>query len=338
MEKNIIVCPACQSQHSKNEEEWKAYTLVTCSDCGLTFTRNPNPGTKHYVGLYEDSQQSFTKEVEYTYTIPLQRLYLEQQAYFAPRPRLTPAERTAIKWLKENVPSNSVVIDCGCGTGRTLQALRYEKIRAVGVEVSPDLVETLNSIGLKAIHGEAPNFPWTDATPFAITFFEVLEHLADPAVEIAPLRERFPQTHIIATIPSPNRIALKTHERREPTDYPPHHFLRWTPEALKAFFHRIGYSKVEVIIPPPSGFEVLDLAPVLYRNKSFQKIVSPHSESMNKTFPLSRTNPIKKLTATLILWISKLQQFVLETVGKPRASLLAKRGVSSGSMVVIASP
>jgi SAM-dependent methyltransferase len=332
-----ITCPACRSAKWSKTEQHQGYQLATCKKCGLTFTLNPNQATEHYVGIYEgDSTNPMSGEVSCTYDVPMQRLRLESQARIVPLPRLTPAEAAALHWLRRHAPAHASLIDCGCGTGRTLRAMKRAGFRPTGVEVSPELVATLNQLNLPAITGEAPDFPWHKEEPFAITFFEVLEHLANPEQEIAPLKKRFPHTYIIATVPSPYRVPVTVWRKREPTDYPPHHFLRWTPESLKVFFTRLGYSDVQIILPPPSGYEMIDIAPLLYRLVGFRKIFSRISSRPAPSSPThSSTNAV---AATTILWLHRLEQLVLELMGFPYALAMRELGATSGSMLVIARP
>jgi len=102
MKERIQHCVACGSSDWSVTEEWKAYMLATCLECGLTFTVNPDYTAERYVSAYESTSDELPVPHEhcYVYAAPEERLQLEAQALFSPPPRLTAAERLAIKWLR----------------------------------------------------------------------------------------------------------------------------------------------------------------------------------------------------------------------------------------------
>jgi hypothetical protein len=198
--------------------------------------------------------------------------------------------------------------------------------------VSADLVQVLREQGLSAVRGFAPDFPWERESPFAISFFEVLEHLPQPHDVIAPLRERFPDAVIVATVPSPRRAALRA-GTRSPSDYPPNHFLRWTPLALERFFRRVGYARVDVSAPPPLGSDVLPgFAQVVARarNRGSGTDASVLSDSA--------TTERSRLAATAIVLAHRLYQAGADVIGAPAAARVRRRGVTGNSLLVIARP
>jgi hypothetical protein len=204
------------------------------------------------------------------------------------------------------------------------------------VELSPELVEMLNCAWLPAIIGKAPDFEWGGESPFAITFFEVLEHLPQPVNVLMKLRERFPATSILASVPSPYRPALLLKGERSLSDYPPNHFLRWTPKALEIAFQRAGYREIKVILPPPVGSEMLPgLGQLLYRLRKKQKGVLTSSATREIH---SNVHLMTRLKATSALWALWLYQRIADIAGFPKTWLAKRKGASAASMLVIAKP
>jgi SAM-dependent methyltransferase len=75
-----------------------------------------------------------------------------------------------------------------------------------------------------------------------LTLFDVLEHSPEPAWFLRRLRRLLrPGGHIALTMPNALRPLPFG---REEHDYPPHHFTRWTPAALKSFLEREGFTVV----------------------------------------------------------------------------------------------
>ena len=324
-------CVACGSDSWSSSETSGGYLLATCARCGATFTRNPDYGTRRYVAAYEGGEEGapVSREHGFVYTAPAQRLEMETLALFAPPPRLTASQRLAIRWLKEHAVPGAAVIDCGCGSGLFLRALKGAGIRGVGVEVSRALVELLSRKGLEVITGEVPDFPWTGRPPFAVTFFEVLEHFPDPSEVIGDIVKRFPRASILASVPSPLRARLLLHGERSASDFPPNHFVRWTPRALEMFFHNRGFGRVTVMVPPPPGSELLPGLGQVFR-RSRRPIGGPSAHGS------SRASLSRRVAITGILWLHKCYQVAADVIGALAARRAGRRGASSSSMLVVA--
>jgi SAM-dependent methyltransferase len=334
-----VACVACAGADVVPAETWGRYVLATCRRCGMTFTVNHDYSADRYVGVYDDDadRSPVPSERTYVYTLPAQRLEWERGAFqrLLPPPRLNRAEAIACTLLAGHAPSGAVVVDCGCGTGRFLRALKSAGISAIGVELSERLVAMLRAAGLPAIHGAAPDFPWGGPEPFAITFFEVLEHLPDPGAVIRPLRERFPNAWIIASVPSPVRARLLLGTDRGPTDYPPNHFLRWTPEALRRFFGLMGYRDVRVVLPGPVGSELVPgLAQMLAR---IGRPITKRGGAARRARPSpAPATPPSRIAATALLGALKGYQVVSDLVGLPWVLKARRLGASADSMLVVA--
>jgi SAM-dependent methyltransferase len=332
-ERMIAQCIACGSSDWSAGGASNGYTLAICSRCGLTFTLNPDYSPQRYAAAYEASSalDGLTAERGLIYNSSTERLRLETLAYFPPAPWLTRAQKLALRILKA-APPRSVVLDCGCGSGGFLWALHKAGLHGVGVEVSPLLVELLQRKNLRSIYGAAPDFPWEGGEPHAITFFEVLEHFPDPSPIIGTLKKRFPHARIIASVPSPFRAALFLHGLRTDSDFPPHHFTRWTPKALELFFHREGYRRVRVYIPSPMGSELFPGVGKIWGAISRRDGITIQGEARNG----ARTGAAKRIAATATLWLQRGYQAAMDIVGAPKAYLSRLRGASAGSMLVVA--
>jgi hypothetical protein len=200
----------------------------------------------------------------------------------------------------------------------------------VGVEVSPALVELLSRDGMEVFQGAAPDFPWSGEPPLAITFFEVLEHFPEPSRIIGSLAKRFPGTAILASVPSPTRARLLLHGERSPSDFPPNHFVRWTPRALEIFFRDQGFEKVTVTVPPPPGSELLPGLGQLLRN--FSRPLGKPSPSREST----QAGLSRRIGITGLLWMHRAWQLAADVIGALPAWRARRRGASASSMLVVA--
>ncbi len=333
-------CVACGSRDWSVTEEWKGYRLATCGACGLVFTLNPDYDTGRYVAAYQgsDAETPVPAGHGHLYAAPHRRLQLESLAFAVPPPRLTAAERLAIRWLGEHAPRGAQVIDCGCGAGRFLRALERAGLRACGVEVSGSLVDLLRRCGLEAIRGTATDFEWEGPAPYAITLFEVIEHIPDPVEVMKTLRRRFPEARVLASCPSPTRAVLMLGGERGASDFPPNHFLRWTPRAMEIAFARAGYAKVRVSLPDPAPSELMPgiggLLSGLVRLKPARAPAAASAAASGR--PPARPRFPKRAAATLLLWGHRGYQAVFEVLAIPRARDAARRGASASSMLAVA--
>lgn len=334
---SIKTCVSCESENWTITEKWQNYTMATCSQCGLTFTTNPDYQEARYVAAYEGraGEGPLPQQQHYVYDSPEKKLQLETYAFILPPPRLTPAEKIALGWFQTNAPKRSLVIDCGCGTGRYMRSLERAGFRAVGIEVSEALTTLLSQNGFEVVHGTAPEFPWTGPDPFAITLFEVLEHIPLPGPWLRRLKDRFPNAKILASVPSPFRARLLLSNERGPADFPPHHYLRWTPEALKSLFVRLGYAHVDMVMPPPSGSEFLPgLGQIFARLQS-----APRTGARALGTRTSQPPPfLKRAAITAQLWTHRGYHAATNVVGALQASRAQNNQATAASMLVIAQP
>ena len=332
-------CVACASLKWSVTEVRNGYELAVCSDCGLLFTVNPDYKAERYLASYEgkSTEGVLPEAYSYVYAGPQLRLELEGRAYLCPPPRLTPAENLALRWVKAHIPSGVPVVECGCGTGRFLRALKNARLSGVGVELSAVTVQLLNRAGLKAVQGAAPGFPWENPEPFAIAFFEVLEHLPEPREIIEPLKKRFSRAVILGSVPCPTGATAGT---KAPTDSPPHHYLFWTQTALERIFGQLGYSKVTVQVPKPVGYEQMaSCGTLLSRFNRFRP--RPSSNTAPTAPPMNRSTPTpsgKTLAATFKVWLLSAYLVCINVLGTPKARRAGRKGLSAASMLFIAEP
>jgi SAM-dependent methyltransferase len=118
---------------------------------------------------------------------------------------LTPS-RLAI--FARHVRAPARVLDAGCGSGRTTEALRRAGYDAVGVELSHTALSLAPAAAFPRIRCavDAP-LPFRDATFDAVYCAEVLEHLFDPALAVSELhRVLRPGGKIVASVPFHGRL------------------------------------------------------------------------------------------------------------------------------------
>lgn len=72
---------------------------------------------------------------------------------------------------------SSDVLEVGCGTGLLLERVAPVARRAVGIDISPGMLEGARKRGLEAVQGTAEELPFDDASFDLVYSFKVLAHV-----------------------------------------------------------------------------------------------------------------------------------------------------------------
>jgi len=335
---DLLRCVVCESTDVRPTEMVESYQLARCGSCGLEFTANPSLEVGAYDTTYRGEGGVLADPTPYVG--PAVRLSLEARALWVPPPYLTAAERWVLRRMRDRLPPGARVVDIGCGTGRFLRAARRAGFDAVGIEPAPSIVRLLRQLGFDAREGALPNLGMEDRTVVrGVTAFEVLEHLPDPVPALREIRRAFPLAVVGVSVPSPFRAGL---ERgiRGPSDYPPNHYLRWTPKSLRVAFERAGFAEIEVALPKPLGREFMpgigSLA--LRRRRNRTQGAAGAGAGVAPDMARFQTPKVGRLAATLILTMHWLAGSLLSSLGWTAARRAARRGRTSASVALIAAP
>lgn len=71
------------------------------------------------------------------------------------------------------------VLEVGCGTGLILRAVAPVASHAVGIDISPGMLELAHARGLDVVEGSATALPFEDASFDLVYSFKVLAHIED---------------------------------------------------------------------------------------------------------------------------------------------------------------
>lgn len=148
------------------------------------------------------------------------------------------------RFFSENLLRGKL-LDVGCGDGGFLALAVKGGFQAAGFDYDRRAVEMGLKLGLKDIHSmEFSAFCRTRRTGEfdVITMFDVLEHTPEPAWFLGELKRLLkPGGHAVITLPNALRPLPWG---REEHDFPPHHFTRWTPDAMRHFLKTQGFSVI----------------------------------------------------------------------------------------------
>ena len=153
------------------------------------------------------------------------------------------------------------LLDAGCGGGEFLALAQGAGWSGVGFDYEERMIARARARGVEAHASTFEDFCASrrEGEFDAAVLFDVLEHTPEPAElvdRLAPLLK--PGGVLAVTLPNARRPLPFV---REEHDYPPHHFTRWTPEALRGFLERRGF---EVARQDAAALKVSYLSDHLY--------------------------------------------------------------------------
>ena len=154
-----------------------------------------------------------------------------------------------LRCLDDLGPAPLDILELGCGSGEFLALAAVRGHRASGIDFSETAVASARAKGLSAFEGgldDLPRYLGEDARFDAVVLFQVIEHVADPHGLLTALaRWVRPGGRLFLSCPGPRRFTRLIREQQtggsDFWDHPPHHVLRWTLPALRAFFDRRGW-------------------------------------------------------------------------------------------------
>jgi SAM-dependent methyltransferase len=144
----------------------------------------------------------------------------------------------------------AVLLDAGCGSGRTLQELvAYGEVH--GLELNPDAAEVARSRGCGEVRvGRLEELPWEAGTFDLITCLDVIEHTADDRVTLSELRRvTKPGGWMLVTVPA-YQVLWSLHDEAN------HHYRRYGRRSLRSAALAAGWTIVRI-----SSFNSVLLAP-----------------------------------------------------------------------------
>ncbi len=209
-------CPACgASATGEAVERYSWYALLACGGCGLQFWEPRRmPDGRWYEQVYADRDAA---------VMPLE-----------------PGHRFFLGDAR--APARGKLLDIGCGTGNFLAAARGAGYEVTGIELNANAARVAREhFGLQRVRAHEPRDfarEYPEERFDVVTFFEVLEHQAEPRafVEAAKTCLR-PGGHVALSVP--NRERWQT--GMDVLDYPPNHFLRWNAASLGRFLEAAGF-------------------------------------------------------------------------------------------------
>ncbi len=142
----------------------------------------------------------------------------------------------------KNLPKNLRILDLGCGAGEFVAELKKLGFEVFGIDFDKGAIEIAKrEFGLENVFPESLEsfLKRKDFEKFdIITFFEVLEHIDNPAVFMENIQKTLkPNGKIVFSVPCRERFLVNSNK----WDFPPHHFTRWNKQSIENIFCKNGF-------------------------------------------------------------------------------------------------
>jgi 2-polyprenyl-3-methyl-5-hydroxy-6-metoxy-1,4-benzoquinol methylase len=164
------------------------------------------------------------------------------------------------------------ILNIGCGKTIFLKKLKESGCMVTGVDINEKMIRfTKNILGIENVHvSEISDFidNYQGKKFDIIVFFEVLEHLENPAEFVNNLKNILSGSGIIVfSVPNRERFLPSKHI----VDYPPHHLTRWNSKSIKSFLEYNDYIADKIMISPFTAEVILQLFGIFFGTKHLEK-------------------------------------------------------------------
>jgi len=155
-------------------------------------------------------------------------------------------------FLKNFLNKKGNLLDVGCGSGVFLKGVKKFGFNVYGIDFDNKSVKVAREeFSLKNVYNiDLKTFTESrkkDSLKFdIITFFEVLEHQDDPIVFIREIKKLLRTGGYIAgSVPDSKRPFVERERNLNTGDFPPHHFLWFSENALRFLFEKEGFTDIK---------------------------------------------------------------------------------------------
>ncbi|HEX6042105.1 class I SAM-dependent methyltransferase [Longimicrobium sp.] len=150
------------------------------------------------------------------------------------------------------------LLEIGCADGKFLERAVALGHRATGIDFGRAAVEAAQARGLDAHVADVREVrAFAGPEPFGcVALFQVIEHLEAPDDVFEAIGAvAAPDARLLIGCPADRRYTRRVGHaerigRSDFWDYPPQHVLRWTPDALRIFLGRHGWTLVSAEYEP----------------------------------------------------------------------------------------
>ena len=232
--KEIIVCPVCSSENSKDWIHYENTTMiVTCIECGCGYV-------SPYLNITEDSYVDYG---EYLTSLP--------DSYFENRKRLSKQKLVFFSILKKLKGPAIKILDYGGGAGFfILSALKMGFKEAYLFEPSSKFRHAaIERVGIPQDKVKA-RLDEIDTKLDFVSMLDVIEHLPEDKIHqlLIELKTKLNSGAILfGETPNKGSLNIIIHGEKDPVVSPPGHVFYFTKKSLDKLLRQHGFKRVLLI-------------------------------------------------------------------------------------------
>jgi 2-polyprenyl-3-methyl-5-hydroxy-6-metoxy-1,4-benzoquinol methylase len=217
-------CPTCGATEAVHELDKDHMRLVRCPVCGLVYV-TPTFDEAHYREVYASPEyQDIVRDLGIkSHDYRVERFGQERVALMRPHLR---SERPRY-------------LDVGCSTGFVVEAARAAGWDAIGLDLNPSAIEFGRSRGLDLRTAALDDAGFDPASFDAVSLFDVLEHLIDPADTLRScIRLLRPGGIVFLYVPNYDSASRLLMGKDAHFIWPTHHLNYYTPSTIRDLLAR----------------------------------------------------------------------------------------------------
>ena len=227
-------CPACGSGRGAKRGSKDGYDILVCDDCRSVYTSR----------------------------LPAEAEAEDYDAYY------TEANLTTPDFINERVREivsgfdayrkTNRFLEVGFGAGTILDEAKRQGWDVVGTEVSGTACEHARRKGNEVYHGELRTAAFPDGSFDVVAASEIVEHLPDPAGELAEIvRILRPGGLFWGTTPSARSLSFRLMGPAWSTVSPPEHVQLYSPQGARLMLEKAGFTKVTLLTSGLNPAEIM---------------------------------------------------------------------------------
>jgi 2-polyprenyl-3-methyl-5-hydroxy-6-metoxy-1,4-benzoquinol methylase len=231
-------CPLCGSEDATtllespdvSVPDGLMFAVVQCRHCAMRYT-NPRPDAESIASFYPSEYKPHRRPNK-------QRATHRLSWWDRLLRRSCPERRGELPW-----PTPGRLLDFGCGNGSFLQRMANQGWHVVGLDTSPQAVQTVHdTLGLTAHVGSLPHPDLRPGTFDVVTMWHSLEHVHEPLATLGEIYHLLvPGGKLIVACPNIDSAAYEWFRSSWFALDLPRHLLHFTPKTLQCMLQTAGF-------------------------------------------------------------------------------------------------
>lgn len=231
-----VACPICRKPDAVFYAEKERFKFFRSKSCGLVFLF-PMPDTPPASVYGEDYFSGATKGFGYV-------------DYDHDKSAMVPLFKRFLSLMAKHLPRRGRLLDVGAATGYFIDLANKNGWSAQGIDISAHAANEARRRGLLVEAATLESFRAADSAFAAVTMWDVLEHLPDPAAAVQKIHALLQPGGLLAiNTPDSSSLWARLWRGKWQALVPPEHMILFTKRSLEILLGEAGYEILESANP-----------------------------------------------------------------------------------------